>query len=585
MAAPHPFFEQAKEKEFAKELLSTVEVLSLDIAGITGNVRDLVGFVGHQQQVFDQLRTLADRLQGDLSAIEVAGKETNQVATEASAKSVESIEAVTSAFSQIRLMVDSVQAIENRLAALGTSLNGVRGMSANIQSIARQTNLLALNATIEAAHAGDAGRGFAVVASEVKSLARETDSATDGINETVGSLSENVAQLIGKSTDAIKVADGVNDGVQVINGVLEHFHSAVTAVESKVFTIVSAVTDSLNLCQDVIQKIDQFFGAVKKVTADLDHACERVEGSLVNAESVMNLVASAGFQTADTPFIAALSAASAKVVEAFEQALESGKISQKALFDENYQPIPGTNPQQFTTQFTELTDRLLPPIQESLLAFDNRVVFCVAVDRNGYLPTHNRAYSKPQGSDAVWNGANCRNRRMFNDRTGLRAARNRGSFLLQTYRRDMGGGNFILMKDLSFPIEVKGQHWGSLRLGYEKRKRERHKLSLAVEIHFEGSNLPIRGATTDISIDGCFIESSIPLPMDTNIEVKLLGSEIPLISGKVVTHQPQVGNGIQFVKVSPADRDALARYLKLHLGKQSATPPNHASRSSATKQS
>ncbi|MGB9198976.1 MAG: methyl-accepting chemotaxis protein, partial [Terriglobales bacterium] len=556
---------------------------SLDIAGITGNIRDLVGFVGHQQLVFDQLRGLADRLQGDLGAIELAGRETNQVATEASAKSVESIEAVTSAFSQIRQMVESVQAIENRLGTLGTSLNGVRGMSANIQSIARQTNLLALNATIEAAHAGDAGRGFAVVASEVKSLARETDSATDGINETVGSLSENVAQLIGKSSDAIKVADAVNDGVQVINGVLDHFHSAVNAVEGKVFTIVSAVTDSLNLCQDVIQKIDQFFETVKKVTADLGHASERVEGSLVNAESVMNLVAGAGFQTVDTPFIGALSAASAKVAEAFEQAVESGKISLKDLFDQNYQPIPGTNPKQFVTRFTELADRLLSPIQESMLAFDNRVVFCVAVDRNGYLPTHNRAYSKPQGSDSVWNEANCRNRRIFNDRTGLRAARNTESFLLQTYRRDMGGGNFILMKDLSFPIKVRGQHWGSLRLGYEKRKRERHNLSLSVEIHFEGSKLPFRGSTTDISVDGCYVESPITLPMGTSIELKLLESEIPLISGKVVTHHPQVGNGIQFVKVSFADRDALARYIKVHLSRQSAIPSNGTPRSSAGK--
>ena len=479
MAAPHPVLEPRKEKEFAKELLSTVEVLSLDFAEVAGNVRDMVAFVNHQQEVFDQLRTLVDRLSGDLGAIEAAGRETNQVASEASAKSVESIEAVASAFGQIHEMVGSVQAIEKQLGALGTSLHGVRGLSTNIQAIARQTNLLALNATIEAARAGQAGRGFAVVASEVKNLAREADTATDGINTTVGSLSESVTQLIGKSSAAIKVADGVNEGVQVINGVLEHFHSAVNTVEGKVFTIASAVTDSLSLCQQVIQEIGQFFEGVKKVTADLGHACERIEGSLLNAECVMNVVAAAGFQTVDTPFIDALSAAAAKVAEVFEQALVSGKISLDALFDEKYQPIPATDPQQFATRFTELTDLLLPPIQESMLAFDNRVAFCVAVDRNGYLPTHNRIYSKPQGPDPVWNNANCRNRRIFDDRTGLRAARNTENFLLQTYRRDMGGGSFVLMKDLSFPIKVRGRHWGSLRLGYEKRKRERHKLKPA----------------------------------------------------------------------------------------------------------
>jgi methyl-accepting chemotaxis protein len=88
------------------------------------------------------------------------------------------------------------------------------------------------------------------------------------------------------------------------------------------------------------------------------------------------------------------------------------------------------------------------------------------VDRNGYLPTHNRKFSKPQGADPVWNAANCRNRRIFNDRTGLAAGRNTRRFLLQTYRRDMGGGNFVLMKDLSAPIFVRGRHWGGLRLGY-----------------------------------------------------------------------------------------------------------------------
>jgi methyl-accepting chemotaxis protein len=101
-----------------------------------------------------------------------------------------------------------------------------------------------------------------------------------------------------------------------------------------------------------------------------------------------------------------------------------------------------------------------------MLELSPKVVFCAAVDRNGFLPTHNRKFSQPQGNDPVWNAANSRNRRIFSDRTGLAAARNERRFLLQTYRRDMGGGNFALMKDLSVPIRVKGQHWGALRLAY-----------------------------------------------------------------------------------------------------------------------
>jgi methyl-accepting chemotaxis protein len=94
------------------------------------------------------------------------------------------------------------------------------------------------------------------------------------------------------------------------------------------------------------------------------------------------------------------------------------------------------------------------------------VVFVAAVDKNGYLPTHNKVFSKPQGSDPAWNAANCRNRRIFNDRVGLAAGQNTEPFLLQTYRRDMGGGKYVLMKDVSAPIYVQGRHWGGVRMGY-----------------------------------------------------------------------------------------------------------------------
>jgi methyl-accepting chemotaxis protein len=91
------------------------------------------------------------------------------------------------------------------------------------------------------------------------------------------------------------------------------------------------------------------------------------------------------------------------------------------------------------------------------------------VDRNGYLPTHNLKFSQPQGDDPDWNAAHCRNRRIFNDRVGLRAGQNTKPVLLQTYRRDMGAGRFVMMKDLSAPIHIQGRHWGGLRLAYRTK--------------------------------------------------------------------------------------------------------------------
>ncbi|MEL7345506.1 MAG: methyl-accepting chemotaxis protein, partial [Pseudomonadota bacterium] len=55
----------------------------------------------------------------------------------------------------------------------------------------------------------------------------------------------------------------------------------------------------------------------------------------------------------------------------------------------------------------------------------------------------------------------------FNDRVGLKAGQNKAPFLLQVYRRDMGGGQMMMMQDLSAPITVGGRHWGGLRVAYK----------------------------------------------------------------------------------------------------------------------
>ncbi len=161
----------------------------------------------------------------------------------------------------------------------------------------------------------------------------------------------------------------------------------------------------------------------------------------------------------------------ARCRDAIEQAIAlgigSGKITLEAMFDDNYLPIPGTNPLQMRTGYLPFLEEILPSFQEAVLEFDPGIVFCVAVDRNGYLPAHNARFSKPQSTDPIWNYANCRNRRIFDDRTGLTAARNRQDFLTQTYPRDMGGGKLELMKDISTPITVAGRPWGALRMAVQ----------------------------------------------------------------------------------------------------------------------
>ncbi len=153
------------------------------------------------------------------------------------------------------------------------------------------------------------------------------------------------------------------------------------------------------------------------------------------------------------------------VQAALGDAVKRGEISFDDLFDTHYEPIPRSNPEQFTTLSLPLLERLLPSILEPAMSADARIAYSAAVDRNGYVPVHNKIYSEPQGGDPDWNFRHSRNRRIFDDRAGLAAARNLHGVLVQTYPRHIGSAEVEMMKDLSAPIMIQGRHWGAVRIG------------------------------------------------------------------------------------------------------------------------
>lgn len=154
-----------------------------------------------------------------------------------------------------------------------------------------------------------------------------------------------------------------------------------------------------------------------------------------------------------------------EVVKELEKLLATNKLNLSKLFDTFYTPIPNTNPQKFTTQYDKLTDEVLRIIFDKYLDMDKRLQFVVAVDINGYVPTHNSRYSKPLTDNVDYNTANNRTKQLYNDRTGLAAAVNTNPYLLQKYSRDSGEE----MLDLSVPIFISGKHWGAIRIGYKPK--------------------------------------------------------------------------------------------------------------------
>jgi methyl-accepting chemotaxis protein len=169
----------------------------------------------------------------------------------------------------------------------------------------------------------------------------------------------------------------------------------------------------------------------------------------------------------NTEFVTRAMEAGVALTKIFENGVASGAISIEDMFDTDYVEIPGSNPVQHRAKVLDWADRALPAFQEAFLAKDPRMAFCATIDRNGYLPVHNKIYSHPQRpGDVTFNTANSRNRRIFNDAAGLAAGRNQRAYMVQSYARDMGNGKTIMMREIDVPIRVKGRHWGGFRTAY-----------------------------------------------------------------------------------------------------------------------
>jgi hypothetical protein len=96
-----------------------------------------------------------------------------------------------------------------------------------------------------------------------------------------------------------------------------------------------------------------------------------------------------------------------------------------------------------------------------------------------------------------------------------------------------------------------------------RRQYPRLKLSVPIEFRPEGTEFPIRGATSDLSLSGCYIEMRFTFPVGTVLEISLQLDDPVIAVATIVTCDTQVGNGIKFTKMLPEDQDLLRAYLEI----------------------
>jgi len=356
-------------------------------------------------------------------------------------------------------MAARVREAHETMLRLAEQIERIEANSATIHTIAKQTNLLALNAAIEAARAGEQGRGFAVVADEVRKLANAAIDAASDISGTVTRIQEQTGASVSIISTLAAESDGVAQTAHQVGRQLKAILDDAVTTETRLQKIAADA-------QQTVDKTDAIASHAQAGYVRMEHFQEELTRAAAMAdkpgEQTFRLLATTGVDTPHTRIYQAARQTAEAIGQTFTAAIARGEISLENLFSENYKPIPGTQPQKFSSPFDQLADRLLPPLQEAFLASHPAAIYAISTDRKGYVPTHNKRFCQPLTGDPAKDLAGNRTKRIFGDRTGARCGAHTEPVLIQTYKRDTGE----VMHDLSVPIYIHGRHWGGFRVGY-----------------------------------------------------------------------------------------------------------------------
>ena len=441
-------------------------LLSLGVADVAGFVDGVSGHVTAQVTQLDELRSRIVGVVADNASVAVASGQTREHATGARSDMDDCYASLEETVQAIAGLAGALSSMGKDGSVLEQALRSIDTIAGQIGAVAAQTKLLALNAAIEAARAGEAGRGFAVVAAEVKVLAATTAAATNAIRSTVATVRSSAQNLIGRAQESGTRAERVSNQSEAVLRKVGNNRSRMAEINGMTDHIAERTQTIGQRCGTISEFMQSMDGDMRKSDDDLRRARDTIVDLLGRSEEIAATAVNAGIVTEDSPFLARVQQDASRVAALLEAELATGRISKADLWDDAYQPVPGTDPPQFLTRFTAMADRVIRQVLEAALASRPEVQFCVAIDRNGYVPTHCTRYSKPQGSDPVWNAANCRNRRMYPERVNIRACNSRKPFLLQSYRRYSASGQYLAIKHASAPIRVQDTYWGTLALGY-----------------------------------------------------------------------------------------------------------------------
>ncbi|KPY86494.1 Methyl-accepting chemotaxis protein [Pseudomonas syringae pv. tagetis] len=447
-----------------REVISSIQALTVQIA--VESARSLKNISDSSDSATDQARfarEVMDQSNMAVGSIEDVSQQTQGI----SSTTAQNLSMARDSYAELLEVTGNISQISSSLNEFGGLVSGLNERSSSIKSIvgliqqiSSQTNLLALNAAIEAARAGESGRGFAVVADEVRTLAQNVSKATDDISRNIDAMLQEVSST---HEQTIQISHSARETQQVVERASGHFESMIGDFEStndKLADIAAHIQQFATTNTGINERVTRIYSDSQAIDQRMQHSATATRDLSGVAEQVQALLGR--FVLGHGELDAAITRAShcrdilqVRLAELHKQGVN--------LFDQSYKLIPGTDPKQYMTGYTERFAQVCQEECDKLTKGTRGGKVTFIVDNKGYCPVNNSWVSlKPTGDRAV-DLPVCRNKRMFSDPIGLRAAGNKQRFLLQTYLRDTGE----IMTEIDVPFFFDGRHWGNLRMGFD----------------------------------------------------------------------------------------------------------------------